>query len=302
MSEARKPRCLSTRERPAFQQPCRQRAPEERQLVELGADRALQAAHGIASRCTLQPLRRRSAVPGRTSRNACRGVVGCAGRSGIASVRCRDHDRQRCASACARARAARFDHLVGEPLHFSERIICSCSTFSVRSRLVRPRWMNWRLASSENSSMRDFTSCSVNRRAVGDGGEVDEGFDALVVLDRLGRDGHAEVLLALHHRDPEISFEQHPAGCGPDVFHRWRGVAFGEDVRDRHGWRDEVGDLLDGVRRRGFGGGGGRWLFQRRGTPRISIAVALTTEKKRSWKIPNVQTPNKSKIPTGLYI
>ncbi len=35
----------------------------------------------------------------------------------------------------------------------------------------------------------------------------------LVVADRVGGDGHAQVALGLHDRDPEIPLEADPAGC-----------------------------------------------------------------------------------------
>ena len=50
-----------------------------------------------------------------------------------------------------------------------------------------------------------------------DGPEIDDVLDAFVILDRLGRDRHAEVLLRLHHRDPEIPLQQDAPLGRPDV-------------------------------------------------------------------------------------
>jgi hypothetical protein len=69
---------------------------------------------------------------------------------------------------------------------------------------------------------------------------------ALIVLDRLGRDGDAEVALGLHHRDPKITLQQNAAVRRPDLPHGRRGVALGEHVGD------------------GVGGGGGRRVVQGR--------------------------------------
>ena len=50
-------------------------------------------------------------------------------------------------------------------------------------------------------------------------GEIDGGFDALVVLNGVGRDRHAEIALGLHHGDPEIAFEADAAVLRPDGLH-----------------------------------------------------------------------------------
>ena len=68
-----------------------------------------------------------------------------------------------------------------------------------------------------------------------DPGDVDLGADALVVLDRLGRDGDAEVALGLHHGNPEIALEQDAAVGRPDLAHGGRSVALGQHVGNRFG-------------------------------------------------------------------
>lgn len=68
-----------------------------------------------------------------------------------------------------------------------------------------------------------------------DGDEIDGGFDALVVLDGVGGDRHAEIALSLHYGDPEIALEGDAAVLRPDSLHGARGVAFGEDVGDGGG-------------------------------------------------------------------
>jgi len=55
--------------------------------------------------------------------------------------------------------------------------------------------------------------------ALRDGGEIDGGFDALVVLNGVGGDRHAEIALGLHHGDPEIAFEADAAVLRPDGLH-----------------------------------------------------------------------------------
>ena len=68
--------------------------------------------------------------------------------------------------------------------------------------------------------------------AFGDGGEIDFTFDSLVVLDRSGRDGDAEIALGLHDGDPEIALKGDAAVRRPDGLHRGGGVAVREDVED----------------------------------------------------------------------
>src|SRR5690606_15311987 len=63
-----------------------------------------------------------------------------------------------------------------------------------------------------------------------DVGEVDLALGFLVVGDGGGRDGQAEVALGLHDGDPVIALYADASGGGPDVFDEGRGVAFGEDV------------------------------------------------------------------------
>jgi len=65
----------------------------------------------------------------------------------------------------------------------------------------------------------------------GDGGEIDLLAACFVGVDRLGRDGQAEVALGLHHGDPEFAFQHDAAFGGPEPAHGRRGVSFGEDVR-----------------------------------------------------------------------
>ena len=67
--------------------------------------------------------------------------------------------------------------------------------------------------------------------------EVDDALDALVILDRLSGNRHAEVLLGLHHRDPEIPLQQDASLGEPDVLDRGRRVALGEHIGDRRGRR-----------------------------------------------------------------
>jgi hypothetical protein len=73
----------------------------------------------------------------------------------------------------------------------------------------------------------------------------------LVVLDGLGRDGHAEVLLRLHDGDPEIALQQDAPVGRPDRLHRGRGIALGEHVGDGFdglgGWLHEEGTLAPPV-------------------------------------------------------
>ena len=45
----------------------------------------------------------------------------------------------------------------------NDRLICNCSTFSVRSREVSPLWICSYPAREENSSIRALTSCKVTR-------------------------------------------------------------------------------------------------------------------------------------------
>src|ERR1022692_2998368 len=170
-------------------------------------------------------------------------VVGCAGTLCVRPVII----RSRCSSArraSARSAAAAFIRTI-----LSDWKIWSCSTFSVTSRLVRPRWMNCLFASSENSSIRALTSWSVacSRFAIDsrsmsvmerrmlplrDRLEVDVGLDALVVLDRLRGYRDPEVPLGLHDRDPEVALEEDLSARGPDIPHRHRRVALREDVED----------------------------------------------------------------------
>lgn len=88
------------------------------------------------------------------------------------------------------------------------------------------------LALGEVGELLDACLHVVQRHALalGDGGEVDLVLHLLVVLDGVDRDRHAEVALGLHHRDPEIALQRHAAVLRPDVLHRRRGVALGEDV------------------------------------------------------------------------
>ena len=65
--------------------------------------------------------------------------------------------------------------------------------------------------------------------------EVDVVLNLLVGGDGLRRDGEAELALGLHDRDPVVALDGDPAGGGPDVFDQRGGVAVGEDVGNRHG-------------------------------------------------------------------
>ena len=80
-----------------------------------------------------------------------------------------------------------------------------------------------------------------------DVGEVDLLFNLLVGGDGLGGDGEAEVALGLHDGDPVIALDRDAAGGGPDVLDEGRGVAFGEDVgNDGGGHGDEEGEKGNG--------------------------------------------------------
>ena len=82
--------------------------------------------------------------------------------------------------------------------------------------------------------------------ALRDGREVDLPLDLLVVLDRLRRDRHPEIALALHDGDPEIALQGHAAVLRPDGFYGPRGIALGKDVGNGRG--SGGGQLVHGRR------------------------------------------------------
>jgi len=72
-----------------------------------------------------------------------------------------------------------------------------------------------------------------------DGFEVHLVLHALVGGDRLGGDVQPEVALGLHDGDPVLALEDHAAAGGPDGLHRRGGVAIGEDVGNEVGFHRE---------------------------------------------------------------
>ena len=99
----------------------------------------------------------------------------------------------------------------------SDRRTCSCSTFSVRSRLVMPLWMCSCPASAENSSIRAFTSCRVTASRRRDRVEVDVVDDLLVGLDHAVGHLDAEVALGDQHGQPQPALQHDLVLRRPDA-------------------------------------------------------------------------------------
>ena len=142
-------------------------AAEEVEHVLRGAHRALDPAQRVAGAQVLQALRRRRAARRRRSRSACPAWWPGRRRCGCGPVST--------SSACSAARRARraSTATVRSRTCSRESRICSCSTFSVRSRLVMPLWMcSWPGQRGELLDAR-LDVVAGDPLAGGDGGEVD---------------------------------------------------------------------------------------------------------------------------------
>ena len=94
------------------------------------------------------------------------------------------------------------------------------------------------LVAGEGAELVDAGLHVVARRllADADGFEVHLVLHALVGGDGLGGDVQPEVALGLHDGDPILALEDHAAAGGPDGLHRRGGVAIGEDVGNEVGF------------------------------------------------------------------
>ena len=133
------------------------RVAEQVELVLRGADRALDAAQRIALDEVGDAVVRDEQLLGRRWRTACRAWSPGPARCGTGPPS--PASSNSIARAASRASAATIRSRTSS----SESRICSCSTFSVRSREVIPLWMCSCPASAANSSMRALTSWRVTR-------------------------------------------------------------------------------------------------------------------------------------------
>ena len=208
-------------------------AAEQRELVELRADGALQPANGIAFDEFLEPVERDQqflaehreplAERGRLGRDIVRaaGDHEIAVRLGLATER--------------EERGGDFE------LHRFQRTE-DLELFDVFREVAAGEPEVDELALGEIGELLDARLHVVERHALAfvDRREVDLILHALVILDRFGGNRHAEIALAFHDGDPEIALEGDAAGLRPDVLHGGGRVAFRENVGNGSGSRRVV--------------------------------------------------------------
>ena len=200
-------------------------AAEQRELIELRADGALEPAHGIARDEFLDAGERAEKFLPEHRETFAEG-----GGLGGDVVRAAGEHQAAVRRGLAREREQRGGGFETHDFKRTENL----QLLDVFGEITAGEAEVDELAVGEIGELLDAGLHVVQRDAFapGDGGEVDLMFNALVVLDRGGRNGDAEITLRLHDGDPEIAFEGDAPVLRPDGFHRGRGVALGEDVGD----------------------------------------------------------------------
>ena len=198
-------------------------ATEQRELVELRADRALESSHRVTRNQFIDPLLReqqfltehRDAFSKRGGLR--RDVVRATGDHQVAELR-----------GTLRQQAERGHRLEAYDLQGAGDLEL---LYVLGQIAAREPEMN-ELPFGQIGKFLDARLHVVKRGAFafGDAREVHVGAHALVVPDCLGRDRDPEVALRLHDGDPKIALQQNAPVRRPRLLHGRRGVALGEDV------------------------------------------------------------------------
>ena len=194
-----------------------------------GAHRALDAAQRVAGEQLVDAARGPAAAPRPQVAKRLPSVVAWA-----ATLWLRPTITRSACSAARRGQAGQGgDHAVAHEQRAASRT-WSCSTFSVRSRLVMPLWMCSWPARAENSSMRAFTSWRVTRSRAVDRGQVDLVDHGLVGLDDAV--GHLDAQVAWARSTASQSRRSSTTLCSarPQLDHGLAGVP---------GWRARSGEV-----------------------------------------------------------
>ena len=198
---------------------------EQRKLVELGADRPLQATHRVGRQMGLQGLEGGEEFLAEHGQTLAEGrglgghVVGAGGEHEVAELRRPPgQSRQRRDRAVAgvgqRAQDLELLDVLGEVARGHPHVdVLVAGQFA---ELVDPR-------------LHVVAGASL---AGPDRIEVDAVLDVLVGGDGLVGHGQTQVALGLGHGDPQLALEQDAPLRAPDGLEGRAGVAFGEDVRN----------------------------------------------------------------------